>query len=167
MLCPWSFCCSAVECCRSAACIQTAKCVLQVEMKKGSDGQLSTVMAAFARPTRLVRSQPLDPSCQVNPQLFELQEEHQLLQAFQQVKSKVHSWHSCRGIPPLLLTCCPPAKVLWAGCRGAAASGQVAPVTPPGLQALGAACCHVASARLGRFCGLRIYTQARGNRIPA
>lgn len=48
-------------------------------------------MAAFARPTRLVSSQAVDPDAQVDDQLFELEEEDQLQLAYQQVASQVSS----------------------------------------------------------------------------
>ena len=70
--------------------------MVQAEISKGSDSLLSKVMAAFARPTRLVNSQKIDGSTTVDAQLFELEEERQLQAAFQRVASKV--WHVCQDI---------------------------------------------------------------------
>ena len=58
-------------------------------MSKGEDGLLTKVMAAFARPTRLVKSQKLDPSTEVEDNLFEVEEERQLQSVYQQVASQV------------------------------------------------------------------------------
>ena len=55
----------------------------------GSSSMLSKVMAAFARPTRLVSSQAMDADAQVDEQLFEVEEERQLLASYQRVASKV------------------------------------------------------------------------------
>ncbi len=63
--------------------------MLQDELSRGSSSVLSKVMAAFARPTRLVGSQAMDSSAQVDEQLFEVEEERQLLASYQQVASKV------------------------------------------------------------------------------
>ena len=46
-------------------------------------------MAAFARPTRLVRAQAARPHDTVDAALFELEEEHQLQAAYEQVASQV------------------------------------------------------------------------------
>lgn len=46
-------------------------------------------MAAFARPTRLVRAQAVQPSHAVDAGLFEIEEEHQLQHAYAQVVSQV------------------------------------------------------------------------------
>ena len=46
-------------------------------------------MAAFARPTRLVNSQKVDPTTQVDDQLFQEEEEKQLQLVYQQVASEV------------------------------------------------------------------------------
>ena len=58
-------------------------------MSKGSVGVLSKVMAAFARPTRLVNSQAASSNAQVDDELFEAEEERQLQAAYQRVASKV------------------------------------------------------------------------------
>ena len=50
---------------------------------------LTKVMAAFARPTRLVKSQKMDPSTEIDDKLFEVEEERQLQAVFRQVASKV------------------------------------------------------------------------------
>lgn len=50
---------------------------------------LTKVMAAFARPTRLVKSQKVDPSTKVDDKLFEVEEERQLQLVYQQVASQV------------------------------------------------------------------------------
>ncbi|DBA71104.1 TPA: hypothetical protein ACH3X2_011520 [Trebouxia sp. C0005] len=63
---------------------------LQAELSRGSSSVLSKVMAAFARPTRLVSSQAVDADAQVDEHLFELEEERQLLASYQQVAAKVH-----------------------------------------------------------------------------
>ena len=63
--------------------------MLQAELSRGSSSVLSKVMAAFARPTRLVSSQAMDADAQVDEQLFEVEEERQLLASYQQVASKV------------------------------------------------------------------------------
>ncbi len=62
---------------------------MQAELSRGSSSVLSKVMAAFARPTRLVSSQAVDADAQVDEQLFEIEEERQLLASYQQVASKV------------------------------------------------------------------------------
>lgn len=62
---------------------------MQAELSRGSSSVLSKVMAAFARPTRLVSSQAMDSNAQVDEQLFEVEEERQLLASYQQVASKV------------------------------------------------------------------------------
>ena len=51
-------------------------------------------MAAFARPTRLVSSQKMDNTTQVDQKLFEEEEESQLQLAYQQVASKVNNVQS-------------------------------------------------------------------------
>lgn len=58
-------------------------------MSKGEEGMLTKVMAAFARPTRLVKSQKVDPSTEVDDKLFEVEEERQLQVVYQQVASQV------------------------------------------------------------------------------
>ena len=75
---------------------------LQVEMSKGEDGMLTQVMAAFARPTRLVKSQKLDPSTEVDDNLFEVEEERQLQTVYQQVASQVMELqrHAAPPTPP-------------------------------------------------------------------
>ena len=62
---------------------------MQAELSKGGDSLLSKVMAAFARPTRLVSSQAVSPDAQVDAQLFEADEERQLQAAYHEVASKV------------------------------------------------------------------------------
>lgn len=69
----------------------------QVEMSKGEDGLLTRVMAAFARPTRLVNSQKVDLSTEVDDKLFEVEEEHQLQLVYQQVASQVMQ---LQDVPP-------------------------------------------------------------------
>lgn len=61
----------------------------QAEMSKGEAGLLSKVMAAFARPTRLVNSQKVGPDTQVDDKLFQEEEERQLHLVYQQVASQV------------------------------------------------------------------------------
>ncbi|KAL3155346.1 hypothetical protein ABBQ38_010907 [Trebouxia sp. C0009 RCD-2024] len=63
---------------------------LQAELSKGEGGPLSRVMAAFARPTRLVNSQKVDPTTQVDEQLFQEEEEKQLHRVYRQVVSQVN-----------------------------------------------------------------------------
>lgn len=63
--------------------------LLQAELDKGEGGSLSTVMAAFARPTRLVRAQATPPPDSVDSALFELPEEQQLLTVYQEVAAQV------------------------------------------------------------------------------
>lgn len=58
-------------------------------MSKGEDGMLTKIMAAFARPTRLVKSQKMSPSTEVDDKLFEVEEERQLQMVYQQVASQV------------------------------------------------------------------------------
>lgn len=58
-------------------------------MSKGEGGPLSRVMAAFARPTRLVNSQMVDPTTQVDDQVFQEEEEKQLHLVYRQVVSQV------------------------------------------------------------------------------
>ena len=64
--------------------------MVQVELSNGSNSLLNKVMAAFARPTRLVSSQKIQSGQQVDAQLFEVEEEHRLREALQQVSTKVH-----------------------------------------------------------------------------
>ena len=58
-------------------------------MSKGDNSVMSKVMAAFARPTRLVNSQKIDSKAAVDECLFEEEEERQLQLAYQQVVSQV------------------------------------------------------------------------------
>lgn len=62
-------------------------------MGKGENSMMSKVMAAFARPTRLVNSQKADPNMAVDEGLFEEEEERQLQIAYQQVASQVSISH--------------------------------------------------------------------------
>ena len=64
--------------------------MVQVELSNGSNSLLIKVMAAFARPTRLVSSHKIQFGQQVDAQLFENEEEHRLREALQQVSTKVH-----------------------------------------------------------------------------
>lgn len=68
-------------------------------MSKGEDGMLTKIMAAFARPTRLVKSQKMSPSTEVDDKLFEVEEERQLEMVYQQVASQVMQLQ--RHPPPL------------------------------------------------------------------
>lgn len=68
---------------------------MQAELDKGERGSLSTVMAAFARPTRLVRAQAVPPSDTLEAALFELAEEEELQTVYQQVASQVMMLAPC------------------------------------------------------------------------
>lgn len=64
---------------------------LQEELAKGEEGLLRPVMTALSRPTRIVRSKAKDTiSADVKPQLFEVEEEKSLYEAYVSVSSKVH-----------------------------------------------------------------------------
>lgn len=76
-------------------------------MSKGEGGMLTKVMAAFARPTRLVKSQKLDPGAEVDDNLFEEEEERQLQLVFQQVVSQVMKLQRHAG-PPFCNPFCTP-----------------------------------------------------------
>ncbi len=65
---------------------------VQDELRKGESGLLHRVMTAFSRPTRIVRGKDVTSSCKVREDLFELEEESQLLAAFQRVQGQVRAW---------------------------------------------------------------------------
>lgn len=55
----------------------------------GSGGSLRHVMTALARPTRIVRSKPVDASVRVDASKFEHEEERQLARAYQEAAGKL------------------------------------------------------------------------------
>lgn len=90
---------------------------MQAELSKGGDSLLSKVMAAFARPTRLVSSQAVSPDAQVDAQLFEADEERQLQAAYHEVASKVdfEMAHVCQSLAATVQHS-GLAKGTWEGC---------------------------------------------------
>ena len=70
---------------------------VQGELRKGDSGLLHRVMTAFSRPTRIVRGKDVAASWQVREDLFELEEEPQLLAAFQRVQGQVRAMVMCMG----------------------------------------------------------------------
>ena len=71
---------------------------VQDELRKGESGLLHRVMTAFSRPTRIVRGKDVAASWQVREELFELEEEAQLLAAFQRVQGQVRSFWNCTQV---------------------------------------------------------------------
>ena len=68
---------------------------VQEELREGDSGRLHRVMTAFSRPTRIVRGKDVAASWQISEDLFELEEEPQLLAAFQRVQGQVRAWGGC------------------------------------------------------------------------
>ncbi len=63
---------------------------LQAEWEAGESGRLRRVIAAFSRPTRIVRGKEVPPaSVAVDPALFEGEEEKALFAAFSEARAKV------------------------------------------------------------------------------
>ena len=62
---------------------------LQQELDAGSSSSLPVVMTALARPTRIVRGNPVDPSVTVDPAKFELEEERVLHAAYKEAVGKL------------------------------------------------------------------------------
>ena len=97
---------------------------VQDELRKGESGLLHRVMTAFSRPTRIVRGKDVAASWQVREDLFELEEEPQLLAAFQRVQGQVRAWWNCTQV------CagdrvCPCASPV--GCAGAGEGREDSP----------------------------------------
>lgn len=66
----------------------------QRELERGQESLLPEVMAAFARPTRIVRGAAgaaAAPAAPVDPTLFEVTEEGALLDAFRAASGRVRS----------------------------------------------------------------------------
>jgi glycyl-tRNA synthetase len=71
---------------------------LQQALDAGVNSPLPAIMTALARPTRIVRGKPVDPTCKVDAALFEHAEEHKLFDAYQatahQLQQQQGSSHS-------------------------------------------------------------------------
>lgn len=65
-------------------------CCVQLETLATGEA-LDRVVAAYARPTRIVRGKDVDPSWKVNEDLFAVPEEIALWDAYKQTASKLHT----------------------------------------------------------------------------
>jgi glycyl-tRNA synthetase len=62
---------------------------LQAALDEGEEGPIRTVMAALARPTRIVRGKASEAATAVDPALFELKEERQLWAAYEEAAAQL------------------------------------------------------------------------------